>query len=190
MKRILLTLCFSLAFFGCARARVDVGGTEKPIKVDVTMRVDVYQHVVQQADDIENMIRGTSEPKVEESKPQSSLSLFFVKDAWAGEISASVEEAIQNRKARLELINKLLTTGAIGENNQGEVQIRDISKLSVQDQSAVSDENDDRRKIYRDLAQQNGASMEEIRSIYTEKMQQLAPTGSPIQDASGNWSVK
>jgi uncharacterized protein YdbL (DUF1318 family) len=184
MKIISLILILFLTLtFGCAR--VDVGGTEKPIKVDVTMRVDVYQHVVKEIDGIEDMVRSEEPAKTEE--PQSFLNLFC-SSAWAADFSPQVQEAVSGRKARLSRINQLLSQGVIGENNQGVLTIR--KSADSETENLVSAENIDRETIYQDLALRNNASIDEIRIIYAEKMQVLAPAGSSIQDASGNWKIK
>ena len=46
MKRtfVLMMLCLMVAAVGCAK--VQVQAPKEPIKVDITMRLDVYQHVV------------------------------------------------------------------------------------------------------------------------------------------------
>lgn len=181
---ILITVLLAgLALFGCAR--VNVGGTEKPIKVDVTMRVDIYQHVVKEIDDIENMIRSDEPIKIQE--PQSLLN-FFCKDAWAAELSETAKGAAKSRQERLEEVENLLSIGAVGEGNNGFLAVR---KASNPDAEAVTfAENADRKVIYNEIAGQNNLTPEAIENIYAEKMQSLAPSGSPIQTKDGSWIKK
>ncbi|MDD5729736.1 MAG: hypothetical protein PHN57_01210, partial [Candidatus Omnitrophica bacterium] len=42
---------------GCARVRVEA--PKEPIKVDISMRLDIYQHVTKDINDIENIVTGS-----------------------------------------------------------------------------------------------------------------------------------
>ena len=46
----------SLVLGGCAS--VQVNAPKEPIKMDISMRLDVYQHVVKDIDDIESIVAG------------------------------------------------------------------------------------------------------------------------------------
>ena len=60
MRKIALLLLTIIAF-GCAKVQVE---TTKPIKVDVNMRVDVYQHVVKDVESVNDQIYYTSFKKL------------------------------------------------------------------------------------------------------------------------------
>ena len=53
---LMLGVIFSL---GCARVMVQA--PKEPIKVDISMRLDVYQHIQNDIDDIESIVSGSKE---------------------------------------------------------------------------------------------------------------------------------
>ena len=71
----LLVVCLS---FGCAG--VQVGGTKEPIKVDVTMRLDIYQHIEKDIDAIESIVSGSSK---DGPADKQSLLDFCCRNAYA-----------------------------------------------------------------------------------------------------------
>jgi len=81
------------AMVGIGCARVSLQGSEKPIKVDISMRLDVYQHVEKDADSIENIVSG--------GKDKQSFLNLFVSVAYAQEeMSPEVHDAALRRKDR------------------------------------------------------------------------------------------
>ena len=50
MKKIFLACCAVVIGLGCARVRVEA--PKEAIKVDISMRLDVYQHVQKDIDEI------------------------------------------------------------------------------------------------------------------------------------------
>ncbi len=90
MKRFWIILVVLVAFFGCARVRVEA--PKDPIKLDISMRLDIYQHVAKDIDAIENIVSG-KEQKLPAGKNGSMLSAF-VKDAYAEDsLGPDVEKA-------------------------------------------------------------------------------------------------
>lgn len=170
--RIVVSLFFLL---GCARVSLE---SNKPIKVDVTMRLDIYQHVTQDVQSIEDMV----------SSPKRSMLEFGVAEAYAqeeGDLPSDVKAAIDRRKARKEELNASEAKGIIGENAKGLVEIRDASLAGAGDSSLVSGENTDRRAIYEYVAQKNGATYEETAKISSSRIQSDAPSGTPIEVSDG-----
>ena len=164
--------------FGCAR--VEVQAPKEPIKMDISMRLDVYQHVVKDIDEIENIVSG-------KSATQHAWASFLVQTAYAGDLDPAVEAAAIRRRDRKTEVESLLSRGAVGENNQGFLAVRG-SDASAGD--VVNSENADRQAIYEGLAKKNGTSVGEIQKVYAERLRGSAPSGSPIQTPDGAWSVK
>jgi len=166
--------------FGCAS--VEVKAPKEPIKMDITMRVDVYQHVVKDIDDIESIVSGDSAA----AKP-SNLSL--VGTAHASDLDPAVEKAALRRKGRLSEVYAALSKGAVGENNGGLLTVRN-SSAAPNTAKIVGEENSDRMIIFKSLAGKNGVAIGEIQKVYAERLQKSAPAGSPIQDPDGDWGKK
>ena len=79
MKMIFLLMVFLMASLGCARIKVEA--PKEPIKMDISMRLDIYQHVQKDIDDIESIVSGSKE----KAKPKDNHSLrnFFIGSAFA-----------------------------------------------------------------------------------------------------------
>ncbi|HOW35093.1 MAG TPA: DUF1318 domain-containing protein [Candidatus Omnitrophota bacterium] len=188
MKRFLLVLAIAAFSLGCAR--VSVQGTKEPIKVDIAMRLDIYQHVEKDIDAIENIVSGSQE----KSKPADDQSFleFFVNTAYAQEsLSPEVEQAALRRKDRVNELRTLEAQGAIGENKSGMVEARNSSG----DSQLIAAENSDRMTIYKSLAAKNGTSVDEVGRLYAKRLQSDAPAGTPIEIPNGTtgayeWKIK
>jgi hypothetical protein len=90
MKIFILMFVGLMAWVGCAR--VQVRAPKDPIKLDISMRLDVYQHVEKDIDAIENIVSGSGD--------QGFLDVF-VKEAYAAdELSPEVEQAALRRRDR------------------------------------------------------------------------------------------
>jgi uncharacterized protein len=161
--------------FGCAR--VEVQAPKEPIKMDISMRLDVYQHVVKDIDAIEDIVSG-------KTSAQHALADFLVKTAYAADLDPAIEDAALRRRGRKAEVEGSLSQGKAGENNLGLLESR-----SGADQTLVSAENSDRMIIYEALAQKNGTSVREIQKVYAEKLRANAPKGSPLQNADGSWGT-
>ncbi len=166
-----------LASSGCAR--VEVQAPKDPIKMDISMRLDVYQHVVKDIDQIESLVSGGSQ--------KTAWAEFLVTTAYADDLDPRIEQAAASRRDRRSALLGLESQGALGENNLGLVVVR--SQAAGAD-ALANDENSDRMVIYEALAQKNGTSVQEIQRVYAERLHRDAPSGTPVQDASGNWGTK
>jgi len=179
-----------LTFFvllGCARVSID---TKKPIQVDVKMRVDIYQHVAQDVASIEDMI--SSEPKAKGAE-QVSLFLLGVKEAWAQvetDYPQDVRAAIERRKARRSELISWEAKGVIGENMRGQVELVNRAAADNSVAGLVEQENRDRSTIYAYVAGKNNASVDETARISAKRIQEDAPSGTPIQSPGGEWTTK
>jgi len=164
--------------------------TKKPIQVDVKMRVDIYQHVAQDVASIEDMI--SSEPKAKGAE-QVSLFLLGVKEAWAQvetDYPQDVRAAIERRKARRSELISWEAKGAIGENMRGQVELVNRATADNSVAGLVEQENRDRSTIYAYVAGKNNASVDETARISAKRIQEDAPSGTPIQSPGGEWTTK
>ena len=192
MKKILLTLVSLIAMAGCAR--VQVNAPKEPIKVDISMRLDVYQHVEKDINDIEDIVSGGSQKP--QSRMDQNLFGFFVTDAYAeGGLSPEVEQAALRRRDRLSELNSWQSKGVLGENKSGLVEIRIPNQADSSVQAFVSDENNDRMVIYKAVAEKNGTSVEDVQKLYAKRLQEDAPEGTPMEilnESSGSyqWKIK
>lgn len=192
MKIIFLIILAVALSLGCARVRVE--GSKEPIKVDISMRLDIYQHVEKDIDDIESIVSGGKEkPKAQDK--QGFLN-YFVINAYAEDgLSPEVEQAALRRKDRRSELNSWQEKGVLGENRLGLVEVRNASAADSSAGQLVKAENNDRMIIYQAVAKKNNTSVEEVQKLYAKRLQQDAPNGTPIEllnesSASYEWKTK
>jgi len=111
--------------------------------------------------------------------------------------SPAINEIKQRMKQRYEqYLKKWLDQGVIGFNNQGFVEILDVSALGLKERQlvkkVVADENRDRKALYRELAVANGHPEweEEIRQVFVKQWIAKAHKGWHYQKPDGSWAVK
>ena len=187
MRKVILMVAGILVIgLGCARVRVEA--PKEPIKVDISMRLDIYQHVAKELDDIESIVSG--------SKDKGSLLNIFVTDAYAqGSLNPDVEKAALSRKDRRPELVALEQKGIVGENKSGLVEIRPGQNDDTAVNELVSKENSDRMVIYRSVSAKNGVSIDEVQKMNAKRLQSDAPSGAPIevlngQSGSYEWKAK
>lgn len=191
-KTIFLIILFILFSLGCARVRVEA--PKEPIKVDISMRLDIYQHIQKDIDAIEDIVSGS--PK--ETKPSQKQSLldYFIVPTYAQEVlSPEVEQAALRRKDRLAELSSWLQKGVVGENKSGLLEIKNALTSDDYLKQLVKAENNDRMIIYESLAKKNNTSVQEIQKLYAQKLQEKALSGTPIEvfnASSGTyeWKIK
>ena len=194
--RILLVLFLAVVFcLGCARVRVEA--PKDPIKVDISMRLDVYQHVQKDIDSIEDLVTGAKQPEQKtQAKDKQSFMRLLVTDAYAADsLSPEVQEAAMSRKGRFSDLATLESRGVVGENKMGLVEIRNSGAADASVQQLLSAENSNRMTIYRGIAEKNGSSVEEVQKLYAKRLQQDVPSGTPIEvvdeaTGSASWQLK
>jgi len=174
-----------ILLMGCARVSID---TKKPIQVDVKMRVDIYQYVAKDVENIEDMI--SSEPKAKVPGPMSYL--FGIPEAYAQEegYPKQVLDAIERRKMRKDTLIQWQQRGIFGENNKGKIEVRDPGFSDRDALAVMSEENSDREILYRYVAEKNGASVASTAKVFAQRIQEDAPAGTPIQSDDGQWNKK
>jgi uncharacterized protein YdbL (DUF1318 family) len=178
MKRIFLVLVAMIFCLGCAR--LSVQGSKEPIKVDISMRLDVYQHVQKDIDAIEDIVGGA--PQEKKIDDQQSFQAIFVGYAYAQEtLSPEIQQAALRRKDRVSELRALEGQGVVGEDKSGLVQLRDASQAGSPVEALIAAENIDRLVIYRGVADKNNTPVEEIQKVYAQRLQADAPAGTPIE---------
>jgi len=191
-KNILIVMLGVVFCLGCARVRVE--GSKEPIKVDISMRLDVYQHVQKDISAIEDIVSGSG-GSTQPADKQSLLD-YFVSRAYAQEeLDPQVEQAALRRKARRDEIASWQEKRVIGEDRAGLLQVRIPEASNPSLEQLVEAENADRMTIYNALAKKNQTSVEAIQGLYAERLQKDAPPGTPVEvvnAASGTyeWLLK
>ncbi len=168
MKKIFVVLTIFLGL-GCARVNV---ATDKPLKVDINMRIDVYQHVVEDVESVNDQIYGRQEKKFNY--------LFGCQTAFAADLSENALQAIQRRKSRVNLIEEYFRKGYIGENKDALLQIRQTVPESIRDEIRVltQKENSDRILIHEEIAEKNNTGIDEVQKVFLNQDYQRAPAGA------------
>ncbi|MDD5439597.1 MAG: DUF1318 domain-containing protein [Candidatus Omnitrophica bacterium] len=185
MKKIML-LAIVIGVVGLGCASVQVKAPKDPIKVDIAMRVDVYQHVEKDIDSIENIVSGNSPAAAVQNKPVSMLDCLMA-DAYAEDIQTKIEQLALKRRDRYSALTQAEAKGIIGENKAGLVEIRGSGDSSAG--QLVQAENADRQGIYNLVAEKNGTSVSDVQKLYAKRLQSDAPQGTPIETGSG-WTTK
>lgn len=169
---------------GCAHVSID---SQKPIKLDVTMRLDIYQHVSQDADAIEGMI---SAPSGVQRQSWIGIGEMVAFAQEAGEYPQDVSEAIQRRKERRQELLDLEMERVLGESADGYVKVVPGKSVDGEASRLMSQENADRAKIYGFVAAKNGATSVDTAKVFGERILRDLPDGVMVQNALGVWSRK
>lgn len=192
--RITLVIAAALLIgIGCARVRVEA--PKDPIKVDVAMRLDIYQHVAKDIDSIESLVTGAPEENKEDKAGSQSLLDLFINKAFAqDDLSPEVEQAALRRRGRREDFLMWQAKGAVGEDKSGFLELR-LSGSNPDLEALIAAENKDRMIIYKAIAEKNATSLDEVKKLYAKRLQQDAPAGTPIEvfnsgTGSYEWKTK
>ena len=148
----------------------------------------------------------TEEPKEKPSKTTSKktktteFNIYFMNQAFAQELnmsSAKAREIKTKLASRVSEIVKWKQTGAIGENQEGELTLKDSASLSKDSkkhvEQLIEDENKDRTELYEEIQTTNSITdrkQTKIRKFFGNAFRQNSPAGTWIQSDSGNWSKK
>jgi uncharacterized protein len=96
--------------------------------------------------------------------------------------------AVRARMAeRLPQVDALKASGAIGEDNQGYVSVREAQGNASE---VVSAENADRRVVYESIAKQTGTSAEAVGRQRAQRIAAQSAAGVWLQREDGNWYRK
>lgn len=168
--RNLVILLFLLGAAGCAKLSVE---TAKPIKVDISMRLDIYQHVAKDVESINDQIYGKAGKQMN--------FIFGLKEVYAADKAGSVESAIHNMRGRVNSVEEYLSKGYIGENSNALLEIVDKNlspEMRGSIEKLISQENQDRKVIYEYTAQKNGAGLYQVEKVFFQDHYKRAPIGS------------
>ncbi len=88
---------------------------------------------------------------------------------------------------RLPVIKKLKAEGVIGENNRGYLEFVAGERKMEQ---VVQEENEDRRKVYAQIARRQNTSLEVVEKHRAAQIEKKARPGEWLQDANGKWYQK
>jgi len=130
--------------------------------------------------------------------------LLGVTPAYAQQIpepeitNPAIRKLIDSRAARLAEVNRHKSSGAIGENNKGDLEIRDLGVISdlrvrAEVQKLVRAENVDREQLYKEIAAAKNidpSQLDKIRETYAETLRANAKVGDWIQMPDGSWQQK
>lgn len=102
--------------------------------------------------------------------------------------TAAFAEGIKDRmRSRLPELTALKAQGVIGENNKGYLEF--VGKKIVK-REIVEAENNDREKVYENIAKQQGTTVEVVGSLRARQIAENAKAGEWLQDDKGNWFRK
>lgn len=102
----------------------------------------------------------------------------------------AIRASMQQRQSQLASFYR---AGAIGFDNSGSVTVRDLNAAALKDRNQlkklIADENADRSRLYREIAQANGHPEWEsdVRQTFARVWVQEAPSGYWYQDGGGSW---
>ncbi len=102
----------------------------------------------------------------------------------------AIRSSMQQRQAELAPFYR---AGAIGFDNRGTVAVRDLGATALKDRNRlkklVADDNADRNRLYREIANANGHPEWEadVRQTFAKVWAQEALPGYWYQDAGGSW---
>jgi len=183
MKKIAV-IFLVLIVFGCARVSVQ---TPEPIKVDIKMRVDVYQHVVKEVESIEDQVYGPEE--------KNFNAIFGISKVYAAQCEGCMSAAIARRKERAAKVEEYLSKGYVGINKDAFLTIikEPPSQIRKDIEAVVSNENSDRRIIYREMAEKNDVPLSEMKKVFFQANYKRASSGYWFQvykDGRYKWIKK
>ncbi|MCF7870067.1 MAG: YdbL family protein [Candidatus Omnitrophica bacterium] len=161
MKKLGIVLSL-IILFGCAKVSVE---TKKPLKVDINMRLDVYQHVVKEAESIEDQIYNSDNTQMN--------SILGIAAVYAED---NLSEAIERRKQRAAKIKDFFNKGYIGENRNGYLELIK-NETPSQIREVIAKENKDRKVIYENTAKKNNTKLSAVEKIFFKDHYQRAPSG-------------
>ncbi len=116
-------------------------------------------------------------------------SVFAASKYSIKKMTTKVQQALNGRKARFEMIRALKTEGSVGETNDGYLKsIRPGDKVK----DIVAQENEDRRIIYKTIIAQNDlrGALDAVEQIFGQEQKERAETGDFIQLEDGSWVQK
>ncbi|MEM6823099.1 MAG: DUF1318 domain-containing protein [Verrucomicrobiota bacterium] len=135
--------------------------TPEPVKIDVNMKVDIYTHQQESS--------GKVGKKEDEKSPQ------------------------EKRRGRMPEVQKLKNDRVIGEGIDGYLKIKNVPTDPVYAdyaQRIISQENNDRRKIFIEDGGSDDKPVEVIAREFAKRAREASFPGEWVQTDSGEWKEK
>lgn len=164
------------------------------------------------AEDIVEDVYGTDTPKKQQNDDHSALETFLVlispATAHAGSVTESDIESLNKSNSAIRGLKHTIaedhkqllpyyTSGNIGINNQGYLEIISKEGLNIKDTAQlrrlVAKDNNTREQLYSEVAASMnipGSEIDKVKKIFSGVWQKRAPAGWFIQDANGKWNKK
>lgn len=202
----------SFVIFACVTVNIYFPAAAVGKAADVIVE-DVWEKEEENKDDTteqepEDWQKPESEPEttsgsgslIQNSTVTAILNLFSTQAHAETDINISTPtiRALKNSmKKRAPSIFPYLNKGNVGLSNRGYLVIRSKKNLSLQEVSRmkklVSDDNSDRKSLYREIARANNINMDridDIESIFAKSWIKNARSGWIVQGADGKWRKK
>lgn len=112
------------------------------------------------------------------------LSLLLAPLAF-GQDSAELQERMRERVPQVDALKR---DQLVGENNKGFLEAR--GRLDSEQQQLVKAENDDRRQAYEAIAEQTGATPEQVGVVRARQLAARSARGVLVQNEQGEWRQK
>ena len=144
---------------GCAS--VQVKAPKEPIKMDISMRLDVYQHVAKDIDDIESIVSGGK------SAGPGNLLVGTAHAEEAG-LAPEATQAAYRRRDRKNALESAISKGMLAEGSEALISVNGSADAAAR--QLAQEENADRMIIYGAIANKNGSSVAEVQKIYAKRL--------------------
>jgi uncharacterized protein len=115
------------------------------------------------------------------------LLLLLVTPLLAAELRTA-NEVRKRMEAVLPALDELRKAGKVGETNQGYLEAR--VELNEAEKKLIGMENEDRKFIYRILAERAGTTLEIIEQARAEQIRNRSKAGVWLQSPTGQWYQK
>ncbi len=102
-------------------------------------------------------------------------------------VAQDVAAAKQRMASRQSEVASLKTSGAVGENNRGLLEVRRGGGASAK---VVADENSDRGVLYAEVAKRTGVSVEDSGRARAKQIAANSAAGVWVQKEYGSWHQK
>ncbi len=200
MKRRLLLVVFSfvlvcMIYISCGPT-ITIDPPDKPIEINVNVRIDIYNHVAA----VEEDIYGDYLEGEDEETPgggESFLRNMFMRSAYGKSDTDKYNAAKNRRKARAGQVVQYKKDGSIGENHKGLVSLIQSEKVKSDKSYAdkveklVEKENADRDTMFKIDAGKRGVPVDILRQETARYWRDNSKSGHWIEvKEDGKWVWK
>ena len=112
---------------------------------------------------------------------------FIFSVCFADPVMADINDVQDRMLKRVPAVNELKNKEIIGENNRGYLAFLGNKKTG---QNTVQDENNDRRVVYRSIAQKRGIKPEQVGRLRAKLFAEKGKSGWWFQSPNGKWYKK